>query len=666
MALRRQRNIGGERIGMNAEAITREHHDECECDICMSLKEGPHPDGCDCGSCGCDSHSHGVGDLHAHGVYDPTFGIPELRTAEEFVTSGGRWTDGGGYTSSLGSGGGTITWSLAGSGLDDATGQFFSGLTVDMATFLPFDFAATLQRAFDAWSEYADIQFVQVADQGGDIGATGSPTIRVVGAYIDGQDGANTLARAFYPTSHPAGGDIVFDSGNTNFYQTEHYFFLTALHEIGHSIGLGHEQTSNAIAIMNPVINTNLDGLQADDIAGAIAVYGEARSPDLVAGNLAMSDTALMVGENVTVTFDITNAGDGTAVDTTAGLFLSNDATITTGDTLLSSVLSTQSNTAGAVDGESIAFAVPDVAPGTYYIGVIADLNDDEAGESNEGNNVSGVVQITIEAADPYPDVVVIEDNGDIRTTTFNTNGTTKTEKLEDISNSRVWSEYIKIFDEQEQLELWSFLYDDGRIREDKYESYSRIESTMNDAGNRFTWADTVTLYDEAGQISKRSINYDNGGRKEVFFENGKKVQIDTIDQNSEYSWVKISDSLNSNFEVIERETLYDDGRIAKIIYDDGSILSSHVLDSHDYFFWVTIEKIYNNQGSLTKQLTKYDDGRAREDLFQDNLRIQSEVVDEEDNFAWDAYVDTYSIDGQRDTRLITYDDGTQRLIEYG
>ena len=308
-------------IGMDAEAMTREHHDECECDLCMSLKEEPHPDGCDCGSCGGDGHSHGEGHLHAHGVYDPTFGIPELRTAEDFVTSGGRWTDGGGYTSSLGAGGGTVTWSLAGAGLDDATGQFFSGSTVDMATFLPFDFAATLQRAFDAWSEHADIEFVQVADQGGDIGTNSSPTIRVVGAYIDGQSGANTLARAFYPTSHPAGGDIVFDSSNTNFYQTEHYFFLTALHEICHSIGLGHEQTSNAIAIMNPVINTSLDGLQADDIAGAIAVYGAAKSPDLISGNVAVSDTTPMVGENVTVTFDITNAGDGVAVDTTAGVF---------------------------------------------------------------------------------------------------------------------------------------------------------------------------------------------------------------------------------------------------------------------------------------------------------------------------------------------------------
>jgi hypothetical protein len=48
-------------------------------------------------------------------------------------------------------------------------------------------------------------------------------------------------------------------------------FGRVALHEFGHALGLDHEPA--AVAIMAPTVG-NLDGLQADDIAGANAIYG--------------------------------------------------------------------------------------------------------------------------------------------------------------------------------------------------------------------------------------------------------------------------------------------------------------------------------------------------------------------------------------------------------
>jgi serralysin len=202
---------------------------------------------------------------------------PPTDGAADFVVTGGRWTDNGSasgaITAALGASGGVVAWSIVDAGLANSTGQtFFTGSTVALGSVMPFDYRAVLQSAFDAWSAVGNIEFIQVQDNGGNIGVGTYPTIRISAGYIDGQSGSNVLARAFFPSSAAAGGDVVFDSGNTAFFSSASNFFLTAVHEIGHSLGLSHETTN--LAIMNPYINTALSGLTADDQNGIRAVYG--------------------------------------------------------------------------------------------------------------------------------------------------------------------------------------------------------------------------------------------------------------------------------------------------------------------------------------------------------------------------------------------------------
>ncbi|MCG7498240.1 matrixin family metalloprotease [Vibrio sp. Of7-15] len=172
--------------------------------------------------------------------------------------------------------GATITWSLMGSGLTTDAG---AGTSVDLATFMPVGFKDEIIAAFDAWSAVADLTFIEVADPGVgwlDVGAD-AVDIRITGHVFDGALG--TLAHAFFPPENggAAAGDLHFDIDELwkiGFGGPGFDIFQVAAHEIGHSIGLDH--TAVPDSLMNPFISEAFRGPQADDIAGAIHIYGPA------------------------------------------------------------------------------------------------------------------------------------------------------------------------------------------------------------------------------------------------------------------------------------------------------------------------------------------------------------------------------------------------------
>ena len=130
---------------------------------------------------------------------------------------------------------------------------------------LSFDRAKSLfVNALSTWSQYAPLNFQEIQDPG----AGDRVDIYVQSRGIDGQGG--TLAFAYFPTV----GDITFD--NTERWNNDK-FLETAVHELGHSLGLDHE--GDVDAIMNPVLNNRFAGsnnpfLLQDDVNGIQNLYG--------------------------------------------------------------------------------------------------------------------------------------------------------------------------------------------------------------------------------------------------------------------------------------------------------------------------------------------------------------------------------------------------------
>lgn len=194
-----------------------------------------------------------------------------VESASAFVigpTTPGKW---GSPTFGTGA---TVTWSLMASGVDLSVES--AGISTALGAFMPVGFKAEIEAALGAWSAVADITFVEVADLGEPFNIPGgSGDIRFGGHLFDGAGG--TLAHGFFPPANglTAAGDIHFDTAELwkiGFGGPGFDIFQVAAHEIGHAIGLEHETIETAL--MNPFYTEAFSGLLADDIAGAVTIYG--------------------------------------------------------------------------------------------------------------------------------------------------------------------------------------------------------------------------------------------------------------------------------------------------------------------------------------------------------------------------------------------------------
>jgi hypothetical protein len=144
-------------------------------------------------------------------------------------------------------------------------------------------------QAAQTWAAQTNINFAVVSDngaaQGSGVDEQGNPgfgDIRIGGYnFGPGGDIADTYLPPPIDNFDPA-GDVMFNTAMP-FNAGRTYDLMTvALHELGHSIGLGDSTTSptNPAAVEWTSYNGIKTTLSADDINGAQHLYGGARAPD--------------------------------------------------------------------------------------------------------------------------------------------------------------------------------------------------------------------------------------------------------------------------------------------------------------------------------------------------------------------------------------------------
>ncbi|MDK1031403.1 MAG: matrixin family metalloprotease [Planctomycetia bacterium] len=163
-------------------------------------------------------------------------------------------------------------------------GYYFANSTGDMDVGVQ---QSEVLRAMNVWSKYADITWSAAGSAGQnatvDIGwytrrhGDGPPS----DPNFDGPGGV--LAHAFYPAPpnpEPIGGDMHFDDAETwtTSYSSNVHLYTIAVHELGHSLGIGHSNDDRAIMYAFYAGGAFGNALATNDISAIRALYA-ARYP---------------------------------------------------------------------------------------------------------------------------------------------------------------------------------------------------------------------------------------------------------------------------------------------------------------------------------------------------------------------------------------------------
>jgi hypothetical protein len=192
-----------------------------------------------------------------------------------FVVQGGKWPQQGGPGSPF-----TLTYSFQ--------NMFDGGLLMPNGQPLPNDLIRhSIEEALALWASVVPVHYVEVPDNGLGYGFPGAQygQIRFRHVYINGPDPPPpqdpiAKAQAYFPISGGIyAGDVEYDHGDR--WQEVGTrpvpdILGATIHELGHTLGLGHtsDSTANMYWIFTRYSGLGTGRLHPDDVAGIRSVYG--------------------------------------------------------------------------------------------------------------------------------------------------------------------------------------------------------------------------------------------------------------------------------------------------------------------------------------------------------------------------------------------------------
>ncbi len=193
--------------------------------------------------------------------------------------------------------------------------EFYIGFGGSEDNISAADYQSALNNAMTSWGDNSNFQYNPISAYKDPCG------INILDLYssvrfssdICGTDFGDTtlaIASGWSAGTTKASAYIVFNSSRTwgihdNSTNSPIDFKRVALHEVGHTLGIGHEETNSAI--MNPTYSNSVKTLQTDDINAIRAIYGLDNSTDDHGDD---TSTATAISFNTDVSGNIRGDGD--------------------------------------------------------------------------------------------------------------------------------------------------------------------------------------------------------------------------------------------------------------------------------------------------------------------------------------------------------------------
>jgi hypothetical protein len=257
-----------------------------------------------------------------------------------------------------------------------------------------------IQRAMKQWSGITNAQFQQVTN-------AGEPyTVAIeFGTAVNGDPNPfttlATLAHTYYPAPpnpEPIAGDMHFNPAETWHVGSTTDVYTVALHELGHSLGLGH--TDNPSDVMYPYYHFGAP-FSSNDIAGVQSLYGAVTA--LISGGATHNPPAPTLA--VVVSTPLDGSSTVNASDTFTGSVLNHSGT----PTVVWQTSSGQSGHATETSSGAWTAAVP-LAAGANMVTITA--------TDSSSHSVSRVVRVTRGSANGLGAPGVVSSGGSVPTIT--------------------------------------------------------------------------------------------------------------------------------------------------------------------------------------------------------------------------------------------------------